>query len=240
MRVAQQKGHRLGAGRLDFAVKSYVNLCPHSSSLVLMFVGLGLTRGPQAPGWTWQVSVAEGCSQTLWKVTLDSVGGEASGCYQALCVCCLLTLVNSRLASPRLAHLPLPTPGILSEALAPICFSLPDGNFPPMQRWPPRTSAPPGLETLHLPDMRLLIHASLLLTPRPRISVGTDGNVRFEDGCFSPRPGYPLVVEGGMGSLGGNRLRGMQSVFIHLGLVVGMSTRGWKIGASIGLVSSSP
>lgn len=66
MRVEQQKGHRLGAvERLDFAVKSYVILCPHLSSLVLMFVGLGLTRGPQAPGWTWQVSVAEGCSQTL-------------------------------------------------------------------------------------------------------------------------------------------------------------------------------
>lgn len=133
----------------------------------------------------WQKDVAR-----LWKVTLDSVGGEASGCYQALCVCCLLTLVNSRLASPRLAHLP-PPPGILSEALVLICFSLPDGNFPPMQRGLHESQLLQSWEILHLPDMRLLIHASVLLTPRPGISVGTDGNVRFEEGCFSPRPGYP-------------------------------------------------
>ena len=67
-------------------MKSCVILHPHLSPRVPAFVGPGLIRRPQAPGWT----VADGCGQILWKVTLDSGGGETSGCSQALRVCCLL------------------------------------------------------------------------------------------------------------------------------------------------------
>lgn len=110
-RVAKWKGHRLGAGGLDFALKSCVILRPHLSSLVTVFVGPGLIRRPQAPRWT----VADGCGQILWKVTLDSGGGETFGCSQALGVSCLLRVGSSRLTSLCLAH--LPSLGILSEVL---------------------------------------------------------------------------------------------------------------------------
>lgn len=83
------------------------------------------TLGP----WTVTGQNGRGCRQTFWEVTPDSLGGEASCGHQILRVWCPLLLRNSRLVSPCLAH--SPRPGILSEALTSICFSLSAGNFLP-------------------------------------------------------------------------------------------------------------
>lgn len=60
MRVAQWE--RPGARRLDLALQSRVIFDPHCPLWAPMFVGLDLTRGPQAPGWT----VAGHCGRWMW------------------------------------------------------------------------------------------------------------------------------------------------------------------------------